>query len=46
MDWAVDEHNKALVAGDIESAVAAAREAIISGEVTVHNYEDDSSCPF
>ena len=46
VDWAVDEHNKALVAGDIESAVAAAREAIISGEVTVHNYEDDSSCPF
>ena len=46
VDWAVDEHNRALVAGEIEAAVAAAREAIVSGEVEVHNYEDDSSCPF
>ena len=46
VDWAVDEHNKALVAGEIEAAVAAAREAIVSGAITVHNYEDDSSCPF
>ena len=46
VDWAVDEHNKALVAGEVEAAVAAAREAIVSGEVEVHNYEDDSSCPF
>ena len=46
VDWAVDEHNKALVAGEVEAAVAAAREAIISGRITVHNYVDDSSCPF
>ena len=45
VDWAVDEHNQALVAGDIEAAVAAAKEAIISGEIAVHNYEDDQSCP-
>ena len=45
VDWAVDEHNRDLVAGDIEAAVAAAKEAIISGKISVHNYEDDSSCP-
>ena len=46
VDWAVDEHNEALVAGEIEAAVATAREAIISGRIKVHNYEDDASCPF
>ena len=46
VDWAVDEHNRALVAGEVEAAVSAARAAIISGKVRVHNYEDDSSCPF
>ena len=45
VDWAVDEHNRDLVAGEIEAAVAAAREAIIAGEISVHNYEDDQSCP-
>ena len=45
VDWAVDEHNQSLVAGDIEAAVAAAKEGIISGKVAVHNYEDDQSCP-
>ncbi len=46
VDWAVDEHNRDLVAGEIEAAVAAAKEAIISGAISVHNYEDDQSCPF
>ena len=46
VDWAVDEHNRDLVAGEIEDAVAAAKEAIISGEIAVHNYEADQSCPF
>ena len=46
VDWAVDEHNRALVAGKVEAAVTAAREAIVSGKVEVHDYQDDSSCPF
>ena len=45
VDWAVDEHNRALVAGEVEAAVTAARAAIVSGKIKVHNYEDDSSCP-
>ena len=44
--WAVDEHNRALVTGEIEAAVETAKRAIISGAVKVHNYEDDSNCPF
>ena len=44
--WAVDEHNRAMVSGKIEAAVEAAKRAIISGAVKVHNYEDDSNCPF
>ena len=46
VDWAVDEHNRDLVAGEIEAAVAAAKEDIISGKISVHNYQDDESCPF
>ena len=44
--WAVDEHNRAMVSGKIETAVEKAKQAIISGAVKVHNYEDDSNCPF
>ena len=46
VDWAVDEHNRALVVGETEAAVAAAREAIVSGRIAVHDYQDDSSCPY
>ena len=46
VDWAVDEYNRDLVSGEIEAAVVAAKEAIISGAITVHNYEEDQSCPF
>lgn len=45
VDWAVDEHNQPLVAGEIETAVNAARERILSGEVAVHDYRTDSNCP-
>lgn len=44
--WAVDEHNRALVSGEIEAAVEKAKQAIISGAVKVHNYQNDSNCPF
>ncbi len=46
VDWAVDEHNEPLLTDEIREAVAAARKAIIAGDVVVHNYEDDSDCPF
>ncbi len=45
VDWAVDEHNKPLLTPAVIEAVEAAREKIKTGEITVHNYEDGSSCP-
>ncbi|MGB0694435.1 MAG: BMP family lipoprotein [Rhodospirillaceae bacterium] len=45
IDWAVDEHNAALIEGSVKDAVEAAKAGILSGEIKVHNYEDDSSCP-
>jgi basic membrane protein A len=45
VDWAVDEHNEPILTEEIKSAVAEAKEKIIAGEIEVHNYETDQSCP-
>ena len=42
---AMDEHNAELVSPEMEAAVEAAEAAIISGEIEVHDYSDDDSCP-
>ena len=44
--YAMDEHNADLVSADMKAAVEAAAEAIKSGEVVVHDYMSDSSCPY
>jgi basic membrane protein A and related proteins len=46
VDWAVDEHNKPLLTPAVLEAVEAARNKIKGGEIKVHNYEDDSRCPY
>ena len=46
VDWALDENNESLITADIKSAVEAAREAILSGSVTVHDYLTDQTCPY
>jgi basic membrane protein A and related proteins len=43
--WALDEHNEALITAEMRAAVEAAEAAIISGELAVHDYMSDSSCP-
>ena len=43
--WALDEHNEALISEEMRAAVAAAEASIISGELVVHDYMSDSSCP-
>lgn len=43
--YALDEHNEALVTAEMKEAVDAAREQIIAGEITVHDYSSDDSCP-
>ena len=43
--FAVDENNEALITDEMMAAVEAAKAQIISGEIEVHNYTEDDSCP-
>lgn len=43
--YAMDEHNADLISAEMQEAVEAAKAAIISGEVSVHDYRTDSVCP-
>ncbi|MGH6946476.1 MAG: hypothetical protein ACREDZ_04035 [Kiloniellales bacterium] len=44
VDWALDEHNAALIDEARRAEVEAARQAIVAGEITVHNYMSDNAC--
>jgi basic membrane protein A len=44
--WALDENNEALVDAAMRAAVEVATAAIVSGEVVVHDYMADQSCPY
>ena len=46
VDWSEDNNNAPLITADIKSAIEAARADILSGKVSVHNYETTSSCPY
>jgi basic membrane protein A len=46
VDWSEDSNNASLITADIKSAIEAARSDILSGKVSVHNYETTSSCPY
>jgi len=46
VDWALDENNESLITADIKKAVASARDAILSGDVSVHDYLADNNCPY
>ncbi|NPD19410.1 BMP family lipoprotein [Alterinioella nitratireducens] len=43
--YALDENNADLITEEMQARVAEARDAIISGEIEVHNYSDDGACP-
>lgn len=43
--YAVDDNNKALITDDMMAKVEDLKAKIIAGEIQVHNYETDSSCP-
>lgn len=43
--WALDENNAPLISDDMKAAVEAASAKIKSGEIVVHDYMSDSSCP-
>ncbi|QDL94296.1 BMP family ABC transporter substrate-binding protein (plasmid) [Paroceanicella profunda] len=44
--YAMDENNASLVTPEMQAAVDAAAQKIISGEVEVHDYMSDSACPY
>jgi basic membrane protein A len=43
--YAVDENNEALINDEMKAAVEDAKAKIISGEIEVHDYTSDDSCP-
>ncbi len=45
VDYALDENNASLVSADMKAAVDAAKAKIASGELQVHDYMSDDSCP-
>jgi len=45
IDWALDEHNKALITDAMKAAVEKAKAGIIDGSIKVHDYMSDGSCP-
>ncbi|SFL45490.1 BMP family lipoprotein [Shimia aestuarii] len=45
IDYALDQHNEALVTGPMKREVDKAKEAISSGALSVHDYMSDNTCP-
>ncbi len=43
--FALDEHNRALITPAMETAVNAARDGIIAGRISVHDYRSNNACP-
>jgi basic membrane protein A len=43
--YALDENNASLVSAEMQAAVDAARAQIIAGEISVHDYSADDTCP-
>ena len=44
IDWALDEHNKALITPEMKAAADKARADIIAGAIKVHDYMSDQKC--
>ncbi|GAA6187994.1 BMP family ABC transporter substrate-binding protein [Litorivita sp. NS0012-18] len=45
IDYALDEHNASLVDDEMAAMVDGAKAKIASGEIVVHDYMSDSTCP-
>ncbi|MFP4570549.1 BMP family lipoprotein [Rhodosalinus sp.] len=43
--YAIDEHNAELISDEMTAQLEEARQRIIDGEITVHDYSSDDSCP-
>jgi basic membrane protein A len=43
--YALDENNAELISEDMIAAVEEAQAAIIAGDIMVHNFTEDGTCP-
>mgnify|MGYP000103130425 FL=1 len=43
--YAMDDNNAALITADMKAALDAAEASIIAGDIMVHNYNSDETCP-
>ncbi len=43
--WALDEHNRKLVTPEMEAKMKEINDAIIKGDIKVHDYTTDKKCP-
>lgn len=46
VDWALDEHNKALISPEMKAKVDAIKADIISGKIKVHDYMSNNACSY
>ena len=46
VDYAMDDNNKDLVSADMKAAAEKAKNDIIAGTITVHDYMSDNACPY
>ena len=44
--WALDDNNRSLISADMEATIEQARADIVSGKISVHNFESDMNCPY
>ena len=44
--WALDDNNRALVSSEMETALGAARKAIVAGDIEVADYSAGNSCDY
>jgi len=43
--WALDEHNEELITDEMRTAMEEAEAGIVDGDIEVHDYMADSTCP-
>ena len=46
VDWALDEHNRALITPAMEKRMGELKAKIISGEIKVHDYMSNNTCTY
>lgn len=45
VDWALDDNNKGLISDEMKAAVDKAKADIVAGNIVVHDYMADKTCP-